>query len=374
MNRASRALPWAAAAGLVRLAIACVDPDTVGGDARDAGHDPLDGSVTSQPGSGGSDASRRPDATSAADAAADASADASPRETGRLVFAAKLGGAASLELYSVAPDGSDLVQITDTAGQDELHPRWSPDRARVAYVRGVDVVVSDASGTSPTVVATTPAVFRSAAAWSPDGLRLLYQHRREPWLVGPDGDDESGLAVLHVVGVDGTGDVELAPLKWPPVTAFQPSQTHLQPVWSATGRITFMRGDWCLDCAGGEDWVSMNEDGSGFQYVADSYARRAIAASHDGSRWAWVEPSWGAGGCRSSDAYECRGAVVVAEAEPGAGAARKVLAASGAWQPRWSPSGAFVAYLRDDGIYVVPAAGGPELRIFAASGIRGLDW
>jgi Tol biopolymer transport system component len=42
--------------------------------------------------------------------------------------------------------------------------------------------------------------------------------------------------------------------------------------------------------------------------------------------------------------------------------------------PRWSPDGASIAYLRADGIYLMDRDGQNQRRIFAATGISGLDW
>ncbi|MEM7200002.1 MAG: hypothetical protein AAF628_07040 [Planctomycetota bacterium] len=53
--------------------------------------------------------------------------------TGRIAFASLRDG--DLEIYSMEPDGSDLVRLTDRPGEDRL-PRFSPDGTRIALRSG----------------------------------------------------------------------------------------------------------------------------------------------------------------------------------------------------------------------------------------------
>jgi hypothetical protein len=50
------------------------------------------------------------------------------------------------------------------------------------------------------------------------------------------------------------------------------------------------------------------------------------------------------------------------------------ITGTGVSTPRWSPDGASIAYLRADGIYLMDRDGHHQRRIFAATGVSGLDW
>jgi TolB protein len=79
----------------------------------------------------------------------DASRDVFPRwspDGSSIAFASDRDG--DLDLYLMAPDGSDIRQLTSDQG-DEWLPAWAPDGRRVAYVSGRDgqhIRVIDADG------------------------------------------------------------------------------------------------------------------------------------------------------------------------------------------------------------------------------------
>jgi Tol biopolymer transport system component len=88
-------------------------------------------------------------------------------------------GAEGLDLYVVDADGSDLRRLVD--GDEDTSPAWSPDGARVAFVRQgtheepdrIFVVEVDAEGAAARPLVTHDGPENDAApAWSPDGDRL----------------------------------------------------------------------------------------------------------------------------------------------------------------------------------------------------------
>jgi Tol biopolymer transport system component len=113
------------------------------------------------------------------------------------------GELTSSDIFTVRPDGSDLINITQTpaARDDEAGPSWSPDGMQIAFDetsgRGSVVIVRNlADGTERTI---TEGHVDDGPAWSPDGSLIAFNRSRlegggfDVWLVRPDG---SGLRRL----------------------------------------------------------------------------------------------------------------------------------------------------------------------------------
>jgi hypothetical protein len=304
-----------------------------------------------------------------------------------IVVAGALDGQASSDLYTIAPDGSERTFLLGGSGDEHL-PRWSPDGSRVAYVidrmlrvasadRSSNYLVAPAVGRDIAVDGSYPTV--NAAAWSPDGQRLLYTYPRPPWIIDEDGHllDESYETTLHIVDVDGTGDVpynEPLPAQYPPG-----SGTLFHPAWSSQGLIAFRNDDDCSDCAGGGELETTLEDGS-------MYRRFQVDV---------VDPPWsGMGEIHAMDFSPDGGSVVFeqggrwgqvphvtrAEIVPSSDPAVLTLVTHdlGVFgrNPVWSPSGREVAYLGAGGVYVIDAftPGAAPRQILVSSEVRSLDW
>ncbi|HEY8076342.1 MAG TPA: hypothetical protein VIF62_19590 [Labilithrix sp.] len=274
--------------------------------------------------------------------------EAPAADSARIVFAAKMG--ASLDLFTVLPDGSDVRQLTDTPDEDEMFPHWSPDHARIAYVSGAKLFVMDPDGTTRAIATEVgrDGYGVSAPAWSPDGASLLYPHARDA--------KQGGATLLHRVSADGASDATF--------TADMTSvgATLTEPTWFGDS-ITFLRTSECGHCAGGASIVTVDDAGS--QRAALDLEGHGLDVAPDG-RWAFTTPA-----TPTASGYEYPGTIFVAL--PG-GALAKSITANDAWMPRWSPSGGHIAFLRADGIYVATSKGEDATRIFTKSGVRGFDW
>jgi len=91
-------------------------------------------------------------------------------EPGKIAFVsascARAGGQPCLAV--IDPDGSNLVELTDT---DATEPVWSPDGSRIAYTNATGLfVIPSAGGTPTSLVAST---YASSPSWSPDGTRIV---------------------------------------------------------------------------------------------------------------------------------------------------------------------------------------------------------
>ena len=84
--------------------------------------------------------------------------------------------AGATDIYTVAPDGSDVLQVTATP-ESEAHPGWSPDSSRIVFSRrGAEdaEIYSMNAGGSDEVQLTDNSGDDLDPSWSPDGTRIAY--------------------------------------------------------------------------------------------------------------------------------------------------------------------------------------------------------
>jgi Tol biopolymer transport system component len=90
-------------------------------------------------------------------------------------------------LYAIAPDGTGLRRITNVQA-DEVQPRLSPDRTRIAFAESQFTGLSckgcpqslrtiGVDGASAVTLTSPPdCTFDDSPSWSPDGARLAFSH------------------------------------------------------------------------------------------------------------------------------------------------------------------------------------------------------
>jgi WD40 repeat protein len=203
----------------------------------------------------------------------------SPGHT-RIAFSAKppAPNNAEYDIFVVNPDGSGLVDLTNTPTENEYTPAWSPDGTRIAFVRE-GIWIMNADGSSPIQISGVDAE-ASGLDWSPAGDKLSFASEDNIFVIAPDG---TGLAPLTTYG----GGTRAHDARWSPdgthlvFTVFDGSsnRTYIanadgsnpapllgpafrdltNPVWSPDGtRIAFH-----AVLSAGEDLYAVNVDGSG---------------------------------------------------------------------------------------------------------------
>ena len=114
-------------------------------------------------------------------------------------------------LYAIAPDGSNVRQLTRGPMADLL-PAWSRDGSRIAFSRvtgeATDVFTMRADGTRVTQLTAEPAAHEDMPAYSPDDQLIAYtrveRNSEDIWVMNADGTEQREL--LGGEHVDGTPD------------------------------------------------------------------------------------------------------------------------------------------------------------------------
>ncbi|MGZ4694127.1 MAG: TolB family protein, partial [Acidimicrobiales bacterium] len=92
-----------------------------------------------------------------------------PGANGRIAFTSVRDG--NFEIYTVEPDGSGLLRLTNNQADDEM-PAWSPDGTRIAFVSNrdasnEDIYTMNADGSGVVRITDDPSPDFDPA-WSPD--------------------------------------------------------------------------------------------------------------------------------------------------------------------------------------------------------------
>jgi hypothetical protein len=187
-----------------------------------------------------------------------------PGTPGKIAFSA--GGPS--DVFVMNPDGSGLVDVTNTRDLDETAPKWSPDGQRLLFTRAGDQAwITDASGT---VATPLPIVGARQASWSPDGQKVVF--------VRPGGGG-TGCGSIHIADLLGTSDTEVVPANAGPCY-------KSRPAWSPAGGLIAFYG-YDLSPTGYPVYAihTVHEDGSNLSgKLAEGIAPAWSPAGHRGTR------------------------------------------------------------------------------------------
>jgi Tol biopolymer transport system component len=115
----------------------------------------------------------------------------------RIVFCGSTGSADDHDIWVVNADGTGLAQLTNTVGNDDCDPVWSPDGSKITFDsnRGgsAQLWVMDATGAGAHQVTTGPSAGAELPDWSPDGQHLAYDQGGSVWVMDAAASDPKRL-------------------------------------------------------------------------------------------------------------------------------------------------------------------------------------
>ena len=185
-------------------------------------------------------------------AGTDSNPDWSP-DGSRIAFDSDVEVGGVSEIYSMKPDGADLIRLTDLGGMNR-GPSWSPDGHNIVFAHFAadwELYTMRADGTE--VEPLDEAGNSWQPAWSPVGDKIAFTSQRD------------GYWNIYLVQIDGGGLVRLT----------NSEGDNLEPVWSPTGdRIAF----------------GSNRNGLFEVFVMDSDGNNVVSTGQHGfpSDWAVV--------------------------------------------------------------------------------------
>lgn len=103
----------------------------------------------------------------------------------------------NLEIYSMAPDGTNTKNLTNNAA-DDVEPAWSPDGTKIVFVSnrpqeqqegGNYLYVMDADGSN--VHQLTFEKESKQPDWSHDGIQITYSNKGDIYIIKADGSSQS---------------------------------------------------------------------------------------------------------------------------------------------------------------------------------------
>jgi Tol biopolymer transport system component len=177
----------------------------------------------------------------------------------RILFVGDLDAVGNYDVYSMNPDGTGIVRLTNNPAFDG-YPVLSPDGKRIAFMSmrdrvGGDIYVMNTDGTNVVRLTSGPGAFRSPS-WSKDGKQLVLSSTRDA--ASPDAGNLADYEI-YVMNADGTAIKRLTDNDY----------VDNQAVWSPDGRrIAFLSG---RDHQGtfANDLYVMNVDGTNVTRVTE---------------------------------------------------------------------------------------------------------
>lgn len=241
----------------------------------------------------------------------------------------------NIQIYTMNADGSEPTQITSGA-YEHYYPTWSPDGSKLACYKHLSwrswvLVVMNADGSDPRQITESAGCSTCASGpyWSPDGTQIGFTV--EP---NPRPTCETKSTELAVVNVDGADCRRLTQNAWNDMfCGWSPDGASILFASSQTGRS--------------EVWIMDADLGNPRCLTDDAAVDKMPAWSPDGGRIAFVSNRDG-----NDEIYVMN--------VDGTGVTRITSAPSNDWMPTWSADGTEILFSSDrDGkldVYAVALA------------------
>lgn len=263
-------------------------------------------------------------------------APASPQ--GRIAFVSQRDG--NNEIYTMRPDGSDVIRLTNNKA-DDLFPVWSPDGTAILFTSNrdgnLDIFVMGATGLAPHNLTQNAARDR-LGRWSPNGSEIVFQSDR-------DGNDD-----IFIMSADGRGT---------PTQLTTNRAGDFAPAWSPNGQsIAFIS-----DRDGMYEIYSMTREGG---------VAVRLTKNQSGS----IYPAWSPDGQKIAfQSFNGRASDIYVMNVLGGDIVRLTTSPAQDGEPVWSPDGTQIVFYsnRDgnDNIYVMNADGSGQHRVTSSKAVDG---
>jgi Tol biopolymer transport system component len=226
------------------------------------------------------------------------------------------------DIHLVNSDGTGIVRLT--SGGTDCSPSWSPDGARIAFVRGCnshlrrDIYVMNADGSN--IVRRTNGGLNLDPQWSPDGAKIVFS-------LG---------ASLYVMSGSDTGP--------PPGLLVSSSEWSAQPSWSPDGsKVAYVSNEEFQD--GGADVFILR--------LADQQTTLLTNGGGTQSQSLYFEPAWSPNSKMLAmtkcffDYFICPTSLLTVVNVDGSDY-REIAEMRGMGSPTWSANGQVIAFTVSD--------------------------
>jgi Tol biopolymer transport system component len=110
----------------------------------------------------------------------------------RAAISGQLSG--ETDMYAANADGTGHTNLSADATSRDLEPQWSPDGAKVVFIRqpfpaapGSNVYVMNSDGTNKTNLTSGLGGFNADPKWSPNGSKILFLHDGDLYVMDANG-------------------------------------------------------------------------------------------------------------------------------------------------------------------------------------------